>query len=155
MIKKISIGLLALFAAAQFINPDKNESEFVPESDFITLEQPPQHLASIMKTSCYDCHSNNTIYPWYDRITPVNFWVTDHIKHGKKHLNFSEWDTYSAKKKAHKLDEFIEMIEDKEMPLASYTLTHQDAKLSDADITALTNWVTLVKIKIEVANQPM
>lgn len=155
MIKKISIGLLALFAAAQFINPDKNESEFVPESDFITLEQPPQHLADIIKTSCYDCHSNNTIYPWYDRITPVNFWVNDHIKHGKKHLNFSEWDTYSAKKKTHKLDEFIEMIEDKEMPLASYTLTHQDAKLSDADIAELTNWVTLTKIKIEVANQPM
>jgi hypothetical protein len=155
MIKTISIGLLALFAAAQFINPEKNESEFVPESDFITLEQPPQHLADIMKTSCYDCHSNNTIYPWYDRITPVNFWVTDHIKHGKKHLNFSEWDSYSAKKKAHKLDEFIEMIEDKEMPLSSYTLTHQDAKLSDADIAELTNWVTLVKIKIEVANQPL
>lgn len=155
MIKKISIGLLALFAAAQFINPDKNESEFIPESDFITLEQPPQHLADIIKTSCYDCHSNNTIYPWYDRITPVNFWVDGHIKHGKGHLNFSEWDKYSAKKKAHKLDEFIEMIEDKEMPLASYTLTHQDAKLSDADIAALTNWVTLVKIKIEVANQPM
>ena len=152
MIKKISIGLFTLFAIAQFINPEKNESEFVPESDFITLEQPPQHLADIMKTSCYDCHSNNTIYPWYERITPVNFWVTDHIKHGKKHLNFSEWDSYSAKKKAHKLDEFIEMIEDKEMPLASYTLTHQDAKLSDADIAELTNWVTLVKIKIEVAN---
>jgi hypothetical protein len=155
MIKKISIGLFALFVIAQFINPEKNESEFVPESDFITLEQPPQHLADIMKTSCYDCHSNNTIYPWYDRITPVNFWVTDHIKHGKKHLNFSEWDSYSAKKKVHKLDEFIEMIEDKEMPLASYTLTHQDAKLSDADIAELTNWVTLVKIKIEVANQPL
>ena len=155
MIKKISIGLFVLFAIAQFVNPVKNESEFVPESDFITLEQPPQHLADIMKTSCYDCHSNNTIYPWYDRITPVNFWVTDHIKHGKKHLNFSEWDSYSAKKKAHKLDEFIEMIEDKEMPLASYTLTHQDAKLSDTDIAELTNWVTLVKIKIEVANQPL
>ncbi|MGB1270270.1 MAG: heme-binding domain-containing protein [Flavobacteriaceae bacterium] len=155
MIKKISIGLLALFAAAQFINPDKNESEFVPESDFITLEQPPEHLASILKTSCYDCHSNNTIYPWYDRITPVNFWVNSHITDGKKHLNFSEWNSYSAKKKAHKLDEFIEMIEDKEMPLASYTLTHQDAKLSDADIIELTNWVTLVKIKTEVANQPL
>lgn len=155
MIKKISIGLLALFAIAQFINPDKNESEFVPESDFITLEQPPQHLTYIIKTSCYDCHSNNTMYPWYDRITPVNFWVNDHIKHGKKHLNFSEWNTYSAKKKAHKLDEFIEMIEDKEMPLTSYTLTHQNAKLSDVDIAELTNWVTLVKIKIEVANQPL
>jgi hypothetical protein len=155
MIKKISIGLLTLFAAAQFINPDKNESKFVPESDFITLEQPPQHLADIIKTSCYDCHSNNTIYPWYDRITPVNFWVDGHIEHGKGHLNFSEWNKYSSKKKAHKLDEFIEMIEDKEMPLESYTLTHQDAKLSDADIAALTNWVTLVKIKIEVANQPM
>ena len=155
MIKKISIGLLALFAAAQFINPDKNESEFIPEADFITLEQPPEHLASILKTSCYDCHSNNTIYPWYDRITPVNFWVNSHITDGKKHLNFSEWNSYSAKKKAHKLDEFIEMIEDKEMPLASYTLTHQDAKLSDADIIELTNWVTLVKIKTEVANQPL
>lgn len=155
MMKKIGIGLVILFAIAQFINPAKNESEFVPESDFLTLEQPPQHLANIIKTSCYDCHTNNTIYPWYDRITPVNFWVDGHIEHGKEHLNFSEWDSYSAKKKAHKLDEFIEMIEDKKMPLTSYILTHQDAKLSDAEIAELTNWVTLVKIKIEVANQPL
>ena len=155
MIKKISIGLLALFAAAQFINPEKNESSQVYESDFITTEAPPQQLAGIITNSCYDCHSNNSHYPWYDRITPVNFWVEDHIRHGKGHLNFSEWSNYSAKKKAHKLDEFIEMIEDKEMPLASYTLMHPEAKLTDNEIKTLTDWLTLVKIKIEVANQPM
>lgn len=155
MVKKISIGLLVIFAAAQFINPTKNESSLVSESDFITIETPPQQLADIITSSCYDCHSNNSNYPWYDRITPVNFWVEDHIKHGKGHLNFSEWNTYSAKKKAHKLDEFIEMIEDKSMPLASYTLIHPEAKLTDSEIKSLTDWLTLVKIKIEVTNSPM
>lgn len=155
MIKKISITLIALFAIAQFINPAKNQSETIPETDFIVTETPPKQISQLLKTACYDCHSNNTIYPWYDRITPVNFWVDNHIQHGKKHLNFSEWSNYSVKKKQHKLDEIIELVEAKEMPLSSYTLMHQDTKLSEEQIKNLNGWIDLLKIKIEVANQPM
>jgi len=155
MFKKAITALLTLFVVAQLFKPQKNEYTNTPESDFILTEKPPQQLAGILKESCYDCHSNNTNYPWYDKITPVNFWVNGHIKHGKEELNFSLWSQYSAKRKAHKLEEFIEMITERKMPLESYLLTHEDAKLSDSEIKTLTNWVTILKIKYEITDLPM
>lgn len=155
MLKKVITAFIILLVISQFFSPQKNEYITPPESDFILTEKPPQKLADILKESCYDCHSNNTIYPWYDRITPVNFWVNRHIKGGKKELNFSLWSKYSAKRKAHKLEEFIEMINEREMPLESYLLTHSEAKLSDSEIKTLTDWVTFLKIKHEITNLPM
>ena len=98
-----------------------------------------------MKESCFDCHSSVTRYPWYNNITPVNYWLEDHIKHGKGHFNVSKWDKYKTKKKDHKLDELIEMVEEKEMPLDSYTWTHSEAKLTDAQIKAIIDWAKGVR----------
>ena len=155
MLKKIIIVLVVLFAISQFFNPEKNEYTKAPDSDFILTEKPPQQIAAILKESCYDCHSNNTRYPWYDRITPVNFWVNGHIKGAKEELNFSEWEHYSAKKKAYKLEEFIEVLENNEMPLSSYTLMHSEAKLTNDETQALINWATITKIKYEITDLPM
>jgi len=155
MLKKAITILIILFAISQFLNPQKNEYTKPTENDFILTEKPPQQLADILKESCYDCHSNNTKYPWYDRITPVNFWINGHIKHGKEELNFSLWDQYSAKRKAHKLEECIEMINERKMPLKSYLLTHGEAKLSDSEIKTLTDWITFSKIKHEITDLPM
>jgi len=154
MLKKAIIALLILFIIAQCFNPQKNEYTSTPESDFILTEKPPLQLASILKESCYDCHSNNTRYSWHDRITPVNFWVNRHIEHGKEELNFSLWSQYSAKRKVHKLEECIEMINNQEMPLESYLLTHGEAKLSDTEIKTLTDWITFLKIKHEITDLP-
>jgi len=154
MFKKVISVFIILFAIAQFFNPQKNEYTSIPESDFILNEKPSQQITSIIKESCYDCHSNNTNYPWYDRITPVNFWLKGHIKGAKEELNFSEWKLYSAKKKVHKLDEFIEVLENNEMPLSSYTLMHSETKLTDDETKLLINWATITKIKYEITNLP-
>lgn len=154
MLKKILTILLIAFIIAQFFNPQKNEYTSIPESDFILIEKPPQQISAILKESCYDCHSSNTRYPWYDRITPVNFWVNGHIEHGKGKLNFSEWKHYSAKKKAHKLDEVIEALKNNEMPLSSYTFMHSGAKLTEDKSETLINWATITKIKYEITDLP-
>jgi len=154
MLKKVITAFLILFVIAQFFNPQKNEYTSIPESDFILTEKPSQEIASIIKESCYDCHSNNTKYPWYNRITPVNFWLKGHIKGATEELNFSEWKHYSAKKKAHKLEEVIEVLENNEMPLSSYTLMHSEAKLTNDETQVLINWATITKIKYEITNLP-
>lgn len=144
-----------LFGIAQFFNPEKNESTEVLPSDIILTEKPNDKIAVNLKTACYDCHSNHTNYPWYDRITPVNFWVQGHVDHGKGELNFSIWNNYSPKKKAHKIEECIELIEKGEMPLESYTIMHSEAKLSDEDKKELIDWLRLVQIKHETTDLPM
>jgi hypothetical protein len=92
-----------------------------------------------------DCHSNNTIYPWYSHIQPAAWWMNNHVKDGKKDLNFDEFLTYTKKKQFKKMEETIELVKEGEMPLKSYTWIHNDAKLTEAEKTALTDWATGVQ----------
>jgi hypothetical protein len=98
-------------------------------------------VKSILERSCYDCHSNHTRYPWYSNIQPVAWWLQHHIDEGKEHLNFSAFKTYTPAEMDHKLKEIEEVIEENEMPLWSYRLIHQKAKLSEAEKNNLLKWV--------------
>lgn len=145
MKRKILLLLLFVFIAIQFIPVKLNQSYITPKEDFIEINQPSSEIAQMIRYSCYDCHSNNTLYPWYDRIAPVSWWINHHIEEGKEELNFSEWSTYPKKRKERKLKEFIEMIEEREMPLKSYLITHGDASLSDENIENLKKWIETIK----------
>ena len=145
-VKNILIILLIGFVLMQFYRPDKNESDAIPETDIIVMTHPPEAVSAILKTSCYDCHSNHTEYPWYNNVAPVSYWLADHIDHGKGHLNFSEWGAYNAKRKAHKLEEVTEMVEKNEMPLDSYVWLHGEAKLSPEQAKTLTEWANTLRL---------
>ncbi|MBU3010194.1 heme-binding domain-containing protein [Polaribacter vadi] len=140
IIKKIMLVLLLIFIVAQFFGPEKNEGNIDTVNAFIAETNPPEKVLDILKTSCFDCHSAKTSYPWYNNITPVNYWLADHVNDGKKHLDFSKWNTYSLKKKEHKMDELYEEVEKGEMPLDSYTWTHSEANLTQEQINAIVTW---------------
>lgn len=131
-VKNIAIFLVFLLLAIQSIRIDKTTSPVNPETDFIALTSANTEVSGMLKTACYDCHSNQPTYPWYTNIAPVSWWIKHHIDEGSHHLNFSIWGTYKEKRKNHKLDECIEMIEEGEMPMSSYTIMHGEAKLTDA-----------------------
>lgn len=148
MIKKIILGLIILLVLIQFIRIDKTNPPVDTTKDFITLTKPSDEIKGILVTSCYDCHSNQTTYPWYSNVAPVSWWLKDHINEGREHLNFSEWGNYKEKRQQHKLDECIEEVHEGEMPLSSYTITHKGAALSPAQQETLNNWIaTLIKKK--------
>lgn len=105
-------------------------------------------MATLFKTACYDCHSDQPRYPWYAHIAPVSWWINGHIDHGREEINFSKWTTYSARNRDHKLEEMLEMVEKGEMPLPNYTILHKDAKLNNEQIAAIRNWVTEERAKI-------
>src|SRR5687768_14369334 len=105
MKKKILAGLLILFVLAQAMQPSKNHGEVDASRDIAAAFPVPENVMLILKKSCYDCHSNYTEYPWYDNITPVNWWVANHIKEGKRELNFNEFADYSSQKQLKKLKE--------------------------------------------------
>jgi hypothetical protein len=140
IIKKIAWLLLILLAIAQFFRPEKNQGDTDTLIVFFEDTNPPEGVKLILKESCFDCHSSFTRYPWYNNITPVNYWMADHIKHARSHLDVSKWNDYSIKKKDHKLEELIEMVGDKEMPLPSYTWVHAEANLSDEQIKSVLDW---------------
>ena len=110
-IKYIGIFLLVALVIMQFIRPDKNNDGYEEIVYFKTDTKPSEEVYSILEKNCFDCHTNQTVYPWYAEISPASLWLEDHINHGKKELNFSVWKNYSVKKKDHKLDELVEEIE--------------------------------------------
>jgi hypothetical protein len=154
ILKKIILLLLVVFIIAQFFGPEKNDGSITSVDAFIADTNPPEDVKLILQTGCIDCHSDSTSYPWYNTITPVNYWLNGHVKDGKKHFNVSKWNDYSDKRKDHKLDELIEMVEAKEMPLASYTWTHSEAKLSQEQIDAVVTWAKNVRLKYAFLKEP-
>lgn len=140
MFKKILIVLLILLVAIQFIRPERNQSNAQSANDITSHYEVPANVQLVLQKACYDCHSNNTTYPWYANIQPVGLWLQNHINEGKEHLNFSEFASYNKKKQAHKLEEVVETVEKDEMPLSSYTKIHHGAKLSKEDKDVLLTW---------------
>lgn len=151
-IKKIVIIVIGLLLIFQLFRIDKTTKPLDTKTDFISVTQANSEVASILKTSCYDCHSNQPVYPWYTNIAPLSWWIKHHINEGSEHLNFSEWGTYKLKRKDHKLEECVEMIEEGEMPMTSYTLIHGNAKLNNAQKTLLINWFKSSRDSLKVQN---
>ncbi|MCH2488545.1 MAG: heme-binding domain-containing protein [Flavobacteriales bacterium] len=145
------IAWLALVAliVIQFFPITLNESDTVPQSDFMVVNQVPATIKNRLQVSCYDCHSNNTDYPWYSKIQPAAWYLEDHIQEGKDELNFNEWATYSDRRKNSKLRSIISQIEEDKMPLDSYTLIHRDAILSDEDKRMIIDYMTALKDSLE------
>jgi hypothetical protein len=149
MKKKILWVLLLLFIAIQFIRPARNESTELGKNDITNFYNVPADVTGILNRSCNDCHTNNTIYPWYDNVQPVAWWLQNHVNEGKRELNFSEFGAYTPRKQDHKLEELIELVEKDAMPLNSYLWVHRSAKLSAEDKKLLTDWAK--KLRAEIA----
>ncbi len=140
--KKVFFIVLVCLLLVQFYQPARNvDNGQVLVVHFQKVYTVPNNIATILQNSCYDCHSNNTNYRWYDYIQPARTMVEHHISNAKKELNFSEWGNYSSRKQQNKLDRIIKQIKANEMPLPSYTFIHSSAKLSNTDKEQLINWL--------------
>ncbi len=148
IIRKVLLALLAIFIVIQFIRPEENQSAGAMPDDIFAHYPATDNVKQLIKPACYDCHSNNTAYPWYSTIQPVAWWLSDHVKEGKKELNFSEFAAYKFKRRAHKLEEVIEQVKEKEMPLKSYTIIHKDAGLTDQQRKEISEWADKTRKQI-------
>lgn len=151
MLKKVLVALLVVFIVIQFIRPGRNNSA-ASANDIGNHYAIPGDVQATLKRACYDCHSNNTTYPWYSNIQPFGWWLNNHIEEGKEELNFSEFATYKPKRQAHKLEEVAELTEEGEMPLESYTLIHRNAILKMEEKKAVVTWAKALQKQIENEN---
>lgn len=155
-IKRFLVLALVVLVVLQFFRPERNESPdgYANVTAFMQETKPVAEVKAILEGSCFDCHSNHTTYPWYANIAPVSYWLADHVEDGKKHLDFSKWSEYSLKRKDHKLDELIEEVEEGEMPLNSYTWTHEEANLTPEQIQAMITWAKAVRTTYDLKAIP-
>ena len=140
--RKILFLVLAVFLLMQLYQPARNSDggQMLP-SHITKLYNVPDSVNAILVSSCYDCHSNNTRYPWYSYIQPARFFMERHIKNGKKELNFSEFGNYSKRRQESKLESISKQVKSGEMPLASYTWLHKNSKLTHQQKEMIINWI--------------
>lgn len=144
-INKILLALLVIFVTIQFIRPDKNISSGPSVNGIDKHYSVPKDVQAILKRSCYDCHSNNTYYPWYNSIQPVAWLLAHDVKEGKEHLNFDEYNNYSISKKRHALGDLTDEVKEGEMPMSIYTLIHRNAVLSATEKQRTVTWADSLK----------
>ncbi len=147
-LKIIAIVLFVPFVAIQFYRPDRTALPIVKSETLEASTQVPETVEQILNGSCNDCHTNKTNYPWYSQVAPASFFLASHIDDGRRHLNFSIWNTYETRRKRRKLDEICEQVSQKEMPLPSYLWIHGSAKLSDEDVKTLCDWTDKEKARL-------
>jgi len=152
-IKKIAIVGFIIFLLLQCYQPARNigyEQYF--SANFTEMYKVPKSVEMTLRNSCYDCHSDNTNYPWYSYIQPVRFFMDGHINEGKKELNFNEFGNYSNRKQENKLDRIKKQIKKDEMPLKSYTLIHRNTILSTTQKKEILNWITKIQDSLATEN---
>ena len=145
IIKKILVGLLVVLILIQFIRPEKNISSGPYPNSITNHYTVPDDVQTLLKRSCYDCHSNNTYYPWYNTIQPVAWLLAHDVNEGKEHLNFDEFNSYTVVQKQDKLKECAEDVREDEMPMGIYTIIHRDAVLSASEKQGLIDWADSLK----------
>lgn len=140
--KKIGLVFLTIFIAIQFIQPVRNISGQVVPTDISKTVPVTAPVNAILETACFDCHSNNTSYPWYASVQPFGWILNGHIRKGKAELNFSEFGSYPIRRQKSKLKSIASQLNDNAMPLASYTWMHKKARLSIKQKAMVIEWAT-------------
>lgn len=150
--KTIVLVLLLLFMAIQFIKPARNVNGQATPAAITQQLSVPQNVQYVLDRSCYDCHSNNTRYPWYANVQPITWFLNRHIVKGKAELNFDEFGNYSKRQQRSKLKSIANQVNDGEMPLQSYIWIHRNATLSAADKELITTWIAKASDSLEAKN---
>lgn len=146
IMKKFGLFFIVFLALIQLVRPKKNISDVASNNGINTVMEVPLDVQKILKTSCYDCHSNNTKYTWYHEIAPMSWGVAHHIKEGKKHLNFDEFAAYDERKRNKIMEEIADEVKEGKMPMKGYVLFHPETKLSKEDIEKIVNWTEGVHV---------
>lgn len=138
--KKILIAVAVIIVAIQFFQPAKKTFLPAQENAISNAVYVPENVQVLLKGACYDCHSDNTVYPWYYRVQPVGWFLAYHIRAAREHMNFSEFGKYDTRRQMNKLEGIDEEIRDNGMPLLSYRLMHKKARLTKSDKTLIIDW---------------
>lgn len=151
ILKIVALILVLAFVGIQFVRPARTNPPVVAEQTLDATTEVPADVRQIFERSCNDCHTNQTNWRWYSHVAPVSWGMVEHVDDGRRHLNFSEWATYDARRKRNKLEEICEQVETKEMPYDQYVWVHWDAALSDAEIKTICEWAERERAKLESA----
>ncbi|QCX52991.1 heme-binding domain-containing protein [Elizabethkingia sp. JS20170427COW] len=133
MVKKILLWGVGILLAIQLIPVDRTNTPVDKTKDFVEVIAAPQPVRDLLRKACYDCHSNEVVYPWYSKIAPISWTIKDHVNEGRERLNFSLWKDFNKEQQATMLKNSVLTIEQRTMPMPGYMLQHPEANLTNKD----------------------
>jgi hypothetical protein len=133
------LALMVAFAAIQLARPARTNPPVI--TDFLKTTAAPPDVSAMFRAACYDCHSDETRWPWYSRIAPMSWQIAQDVNHGRRHVNLSEWPADKPDLARKKIEDMSDEIDDGDMPLGKYTLIHKDARLTPQQRHRLTEWL--------------
>ncbi len=142
---------VVVFAALQLANPARTNPPVPPGGDISATNPPPPAVIALLHASCYDCHSDETVWPWYSHVAPASWLVARDVNRGRQHLNFSEWPHDHPDWAARRLGNVSDELDYREMPPAKYTMMHPTARLTDAQRQALIQWAVATAAQLKSA----
>lgn len=146
-LRNILVFLIAFLGIAQLFKIEKDNPEVTSSWDFLAVEAPPKNISSMIKNQCYDCHSNETKYPWYTDYAPISWWVKSNINGAREYFNFSNWGNLEKKEQIAKIQACYEALEEEEMPVALYIAMHEESQFSEEQNDSLKNWFKSFEVK--------
>ena len=153
-VKILVMVLVALFLIAQFVQPKRTNPSVVPSRSLQAHVPVPQNVSAILNKACADCHSSQTVWPWYSHVAPVSWVVVDDVKTGRSHINFQDWEAQkSPKEAAEHLSLICKEVREKGMPLLSYRLLHKESRLSSQEIDTICAWSQSVGAPLETGEE--
>ncbi len=139
------VSVIAGAAAIQSVRPARTNPVTIPDRTLAARVPVGREAAAVLDRACRDCHSNDTRWPWYSQVAPVSWFVIDHVNHGRRHFNYSDWAQYAPADAERILKNTCALTRKGSMPMPSYLWMHRDARLSDADVVALCDWTDGVR----------
>ena len=143
-----ALAVIAVFVCIQVVRPERTNPAIDPGRTLESRTQINPEVMGIFKRACDDCHSNETKWPWYSNVAPVSWFVIDHVNHGRRHLNFSDWARYQGREADEVLDDIAKEVKSGSMPLGSYLPLHPEAKLTPRDRTTIVEWVQAERARL-------
>ena len=153
LVRRVAIVCIGGALAIQLVRPDRTNPATDPSRTMAAVLQVPSEVASVLERGCRDCHSHDTRWPWYSNVAPVSWFVIDHVNHGRRHFNYSDWAQYDKDQVPRLLKDSCALTRKEEMPISSYLWLHQEARLSDRDIAALCDWTDSELRALPLANR--
>lgn len=152
-LKLAAIMLAVLLLGVQFVRPARTNPAGVAGQSLEEVSPPPPEVARVLDRACMDCHSNRTRWPWYSNVSPVSWFVADHVKEGRRQLNFSRWGRYPEGEREGHLNAICGTVREGYMPLSSYTLVHRGAALTPADVQTLCDWTAAEEARLSSSRE--
>lgn len=133
--------IVVLFVVIQFIPITMPKAEKENPNDLLANVKMPEHVASMFRESCYDCHSNETKFPWYAHIAPSSWLLSRDIREARQRVNFSNWEKLSKIQQIAMLSNVAIEVKNGDMPFWAYPIMHPKARMSKVDRKEMIDWV--------------